>query len=173
LNSLLKEKSQEILVEKVEDKGIENLSLEDLRKKMGKDHKKKVALLVSRFGTQEAIMMGRRELYKIGVNLGKKARKKLGVRNSFSDFKKAMKIIYEILGIEIQIEKINKNELLMFVNRCSLSENYNDITCQVLSAVDEGVVQGLNSRFQMRFDERITSGALKCKAKIVVGEGIR
>jgi hypothetical protein len=76
--------------------------------------------------------------------------------------------MYKILGNEIQLKKINREKAILYVNRCSLSESYTNITCQVLSAVDEGMVNGLNPKYEMVFKTRITCGSSRCLAEIKI-----
>jgi hypothetical protein len=146
------------------------MKLEELRKKMTEEHNTKITKLITKFGEEKSIQKARKELFKVGIELGQKSRQKLGIDNSISDFLKAAKILYKILGIKFQTKQLNKNEIVMYVNRCSLSKYYNDKTCQALSATDEGVVRGLNPNFKMTFQERITSGASRCMAQIIIRE---
>ena len=171
LDLLLKKNSLENPLN-LTDINLANISIEELRRKMASDHNIKVSTLVSGLGRKKAVSQARKELLNSGIRLGKKARLELGVGDSISDILRAAKIMYRILGIDFEISRVADNEVLMFVNRCSLSQFYDDITCEVLSATDEGVVQGLNSNFDMTFKDRITSGAKKCKAQIKI-RGIR
>lgn len=171
LDSLLKKNGFKNRLDLV-DFDIDKIGIEELRRKMAKEHNIKVSTLVSILGRKKAVFQARKELLKVGIRLGEMARYELRVGNSISDMLRAAKIMYRILGIDFEIKPITGNEVLMFVNRCSLSKVYNDVTCEVLSAADEGVVRGLNSNFEMSFGERITSGAKKCKAQIKI-KGIR
>lgn len=151
-----------------ENMHLDKMKLEKLRKKMANDHKNKIKTLVEMLGKEKAIIHARKELFKVGVNLGKKARLKLGVGDSFSDFSKAVKIMYKILGIEIKLNLLTNSQVIMYVNRCSLSDSYTDVTCQVLSAADEGMIHGLNPKYNMCFKEKITCGSPRCKAEITI-----
>jgi hypothetical protein len=170
LDLLLKKNGIENPVNLCKDEELDKMTPEDLRKRMANDHNIKVKSLIVELGQKKAIEQGRIELLKTGIKLGERARLELGVRDSISDFLKAAKILYKILGIDIEIKRLSTKEIIMFVNRCSLSYSYIDVTCQVLSATDEGMVQGLNSNFKMAFQERITSGATKCRAEIKIME---
>ena len=167
LDSLLKKNGFENTLDSV-DFDIDNIGIEELRRKMANEHNIKVSSLVSILGRKKAVFQARKELLKVGIKLGEMARYELRVGNSISDMLRAAKIMYRILGIDFEIKPITSNEVLMFVNRCSLSKVYYDVTCEVLSAADEGVVRGLNSNFEMSFVDRITSGAEKCKAQIKI-----
>jgi hypothetical protein len=151
---------------------IDNLKPKELRIKMAKEHNKKVQKLIKTIGKKTAINQARKKLFNTGQILGQKAKKDLNIKNSTSDILNAAKILYKILGINFKAKKINKTTYLMIINRCSLSKHYKNSTCQILSAVDEGVLSGLNPQYKMQFQKRITQGAPKCKAKItIVKEG--
>jgi hypothetical protein len=166
LDLLLKKNGLKILKDYNENQDLNEMNLEQLRRKMADDHNAKVSRLVAAIGKEKAIPESRKKLFEVGVRLGEKARLELGVRDSISDILKAAKILYKILGINFQTKRLKNNEVVMFVNQCNLSKYYNENTCRILSAADEGVVQGLNPNYKMKFQERITSGATKCKAEI-------
>jgi hypothetical protein len=166
LDSLLEENNLKNPVDYRDNDDLEGMSLEQLRSKMARDHNAKVSKLVAGLGRKIAIQQGRKKLYEVGIRMGENARLELGVGDSISEVMKAAKILYRVLGIDFKINFLSKTEAVMFVNRCSLSKCYNDITCEVLSAADEGVVRGLSPSAIMKFQERITSGAANCKAQI-------
>lgn len=168
LDLLLKKKGLKTTQDHNENQNLNEMNLEQLRRKMANDHNAKVSRLVTAIGKEKAISESRKKLFEVGVRLGEKVRLELGVRDSISDILKAAKILYKILGINFQTKRLGNNEVVIFVNRCNLSKYYNDDTCRVLSAADEGVVQGLNPNYKMKFQERITSGATKCKAEIKI-----
>lgn len=165
LNDVLKQyapqKIEEINRKDVNLKG----NMEEQREKMAKIHNDYVKMLIEELGYDNAIKIGRNAMFKVGYNLGQEARKKLGVGDSFKDLELAAKILYKILGIEFKIEN-NGEHIIMIVNRCALSKYYSSEACMVLSAADEGVVQGLNENMGMQFRERITDGAYECRACI-------
>ncbi|MGZ7049812.1 MAG: L-2-amino-thiazoline-4-carboxylic acid hydrolase [Methanobacterium sp.] len=140
-------------------------SLEDRRTKMTKAHNIRVKALIEVLGYEKAIKVGREAMFNVGYQLGRDARRRLGVGNSFHDLETAAKILYKILGIDFKIENKDGN-VIMVVNRCYLSKNYSPEACMVLSAADEGVVRGLNENLNMQFKERITDGASECIACI-------
>jgi hypothetical protein len=170
LDTLLEKNKIKNLNETSENKKLDNIKLEKLRKKMADDHKNKITKLIEVLGKEAAITQARRELFKVGFKIGTKARSKLGVGDSFSDFSKAVKILYKILGIEIELNLLGNNQVIMYVNRCSLSDFYSDITCQTLSAADEGMIHGLNPKYNMSFKEKITCGSPRCMAEISINK---
>jgi hypothetical protein len=74
--------------------------------------------------------------------------------------------MYHVLGITFNVEWLGPNQALLTVDRCALAKNYSKLTCEVLSATDEGVVNGLNSNIIMKFEKMITDGCKVCTAKI-------
>lgn len=146
-------------------------NLHERRKIMATMHNQLVETMINTLGRDEAMKLGREAMFSEGLYLGQKFRKMLGVGNSTEDLITAANILYEILGIEFTIKETKNNEMIMVVNHCSLAEYYTRETCQVLSAADEGVVQGLNPNIRMNFTERITQGAPCCIASIQL-EGV-
>lgn len=133
-------------------------------------HNELVQTMINSMGRDKSIELGRKAMFKEGLSLGHKFRNILGVSNKVEDLIAASKILYKVLGIEFSVKEINNTnndtEMLMIVNRCTLSEYYTSDTCMILSAADEGVVQGLNPHIKMNFTERITEGAQCCLASL-------
>jgi len=145
-------------------------NLTDYRNIMAGEHNKLVEIMIDSMGREKALNLGREAMFNEGLSLGRKFREMLGVGDSAEDLILAAKILYKILGIEFTVKDINNHQndvkMIMVVNRCSLSEYYNVDTCRILSAADEGVVQGLNPQIKMNFTERITEGAPCCLATL-------
>jgi hypothetical protein len=141
-------------------------SIEQRRDAMALKHANLVNSLVEVLGKEEAIRLGREAMFKIGEKLGKETCQKLGVGKSLKDLTKAAKILYRILGIEFEVELQNSANAVLIVNRCALAANYSELTCQILSATDEGTIKGLNQNMKMAFTKKMTSGLPECKAKI-------
>ena len=143
-------------------------SVEQRRDSMALKHSNLVNSLAIVLGKEEAIRLGREAMFKVGQELGTETSQKLGVGNSLQNLIRAARILYRILGIEFEVEKQKPNNAILVVNRCALAENYSELTCQVLSATDEGTIRGLNQNTSMTFTERITGGQPKCKATITL-----
>lgn len=135
------------------------------RKQMAVAHNIRVKLLIDALGWEDALIIGRKSLFKAGLHLGREARERLDVGDDFKDLIRAAGILYRVLGIEFQIKR-SRNDIFMIVERCSLSNYYSPETCKILSAADEGVVQGLNENIHMKFTQRMTEGYGKCEACI-------
>jgi hypothetical protein len=140
-------------------------NLEERRKIMATAHNIRLRALIDSIGYKDAQKEGKKALFKTGLKLGREVKKSLGVGNSLQDLIRAARILYKVLGIEFKIEESEDN-ITMVVGKCSLSNYYTPETCNILSAADEGVVQGLNENIQMKFTLRITEGHSKCVACI-------
>lgn len=146
-------------------------TLDERRRHMAEIHNELVATLINTMGRDEAFSLGREAMFTAGLSLGQEFRSVLGVGNSLEDLILAAKILYKVLGIEFNIKKSEEGGRVMVVNHCTLAKYYTSETCIVLSAADEGVVQGLNPKIIMKFTERITHGSPCCLASIRL-EGI-
>ncbi len=125
-----------------------------------------VEALESAIGHEETIRLGRKALFSVGQDLGKQTRAKLGVGNSPRDLTKAAKILYRILGIEFHLEWVDKSNVKIIIYRCALAKQYSKLTCEILSATDEGVIEGLQPNVTMKFGEFMTKGCKNCRADI-------
>jgi hypothetical protein len=145
-------------------------NLDERRKIMATTHNKLVERMISAMGRAEAIKKGRNAMLNEGLSLGVKFKRILGVGDSFDDLFTAARILYDVLGIKFTIkaveEKGENGKMTMFVTHCALAEYYTPDTCHVLSAADEGVVQGLNPDVKIKFTKRITEGCFECLAPI-------
>jgi predicted ArsR family transcriptional regulator len=169
LEDLLSKNSSNNKEEKPKKETISKESLEKRRALMAHNHVNLVASLVDALGKEEATQLGRETMFKVGETLGRETGQKLGIGRSIKDLIRAAKILYRILGIEFEVEIKGPTTAVLIINRCALSTNYSELTCQILSATDEGVIRGLNKNIKMRFTERMTSGLAKCRATIELG----
>ncbi len=133
---------------------------------MAQTHTKMVEALAAAVGHDKAVALGREALFAVGVELGKQTRNKLGVGNNSNDFIKASKILYRILGIDFHIDWLNQTNAVAVIEHCALSEKYSKLTCEVLSATDEGVIAGLQPNVEIKFREYITGGCQNCRASL-------
>jgi hypothetical protein len=141
-------------------------SIKEQRANMAQTHVKLVEKLEAAFGHEKAVTLGREALFLAGENLGKQTRSRLGVGDSSNDLTKAAKILYRVLGIEFHIEWLDKSNAKVVIDRCALAEHYSTLTCEVLSATDEGVIKGLQPNAKLQFKEYMTSGCKNCRADI-------
>jgi hypothetical protein len=143
----------------------------NMRIEMASAQEKRVKLLIQLLGRDKAIQLGREALFSTGRELGSDLKKRLGVGNSRAELIKAASILYKVLGIDFEV-KPTKKGMVLVVNRCQLATYYSPDTCLILSATDEGVVQGLNPHLSMNFHKRMAAGSPCCMAPINVEEGI-
>lgn len=141
-------------------------SIQEQRAAMAQTQAKLVETLVSAVGHEEAVKLGRETLFFVGQNLGKQARSKLGVGDSPNDLTRAAKILYRVLGIEFHLNWHDQSSATVTIDRCALAQQYSRLTCEVLSATDEGVIKGLQPNLTMTFREYMTSGCKNCLANI-------
>jgi hypothetical protein len=146
-------------------------SIQEQRAKMAQTHAKLVEKLEASLGHEKAVILGRKALFSVGENLGKQTRSKLGVSDNPRDLTKAAKILYRVLGIKFHLEWLDKSNAEAIIDRCALSEHYSKLTCEVLSATDEGVIKGLQPNVNMKFREYMTSGCKNCRADLHFNEG--
>jgi len=141
-------------------------AIKELRAIMAQTQATMVETLEATLGREEALRLGRKALFSVGKNLGMQARSRLGVGDSKSDLVTAAKVLYRVLGIRFHLDWIDNSNAVAIIDRCALSEKYSELTCEVLSATDEGVMQGLQPNVSMRFKQYMTSGCKNCKASI-------
>lgn len=141
-------------------------TIQEQRMVMAKTQAKLVEKLKHAVGHQEAVKLSRNALFSVGRNLGKQARNNLGVSDTQNDLTRAARILYRILGIEFHLEWHSTSSATLIIDRCALAEEYSKLTCEVLCATDEGVINGLQPKVTMKFKEYMTSGCKNCRAHI-------
>ncbi len=141
-------------------------NIQEQRAAMAQTQTKLIETLEATIGHEEAVKRGREALFLVGQSLGKQARSKLGVSDNPKDLIKAATILYRVLGIEFNLEWLDNSNAKAIIDRCALAEQYSKLTCEVLSATDEGVMKGLQPNVTMKFKEYMTSGCKKCEADI-------
>ncbi len=141
-------------------------SIEQLRAVMATTHARLVEALEAAIGHEQAVKLSRDALFTVGRNLGEETRSRLCVGNSQKDLVRAAKILYRILGIRFELERIDSTNLKMTIDRCALVRQYSKLTCEVLSATDEGAITGLQSGASMQFKRYMTDGCRTCTADI-------
>lgn len=143
----------------------------NMRMEMSSAHENRVKLLIQVLGRDKAIQLGREALFSTGLDLGFQLKGRLGVGDNLAELVKAARILYKVLGIDFKVKTTEKGTTLV-VNRCQLASYYSPDTCLVLSATDEGVVQGLNPHLSMSFNKRIAAGSSCCLAPISTKGGM-
>ena len=146
------------------------VDIEQQRANMAKTQAKLVETLEAVLGHEKAVTIGREVLFSVGENLGNQIRSRLGIGSSLKDLTKAAKILYRVLGIEFHMEWVDKSNAKVVIDRCALAEHYSKLTCEVLSATDEGVIKGLQPNVRMKFRDYMTSGCHNCRADLYFNE---
>lgn len=103
----------------------------------------------------------KKSLYQQAYHFGQEIRKKLGIRNAVDEIR-ALKLIYQIIGIDIQAD-LQGN---ITIPTCFFSKFYNCQTCEIISGLDEGVAAGVSQGKILHFSQRITEGNAFCKATL-------
>ena len=145
-------------------------NLKERRLIMAKGHNIRVKRLIDELGFEDALKIGRTELFKAGYMMGCDARNRLGVK-TVKDAIVAARILYRVLGINFTAEE-NRKDVVLRIKSCELATQYSPETCKIMSAADEGVLKGLNNKMSMRFIKRITEGAEECTACISINSKI-
>jgi len=163
LNQLLENYSinEKNVIEEVLIKG----KLSQRRSIMATAQNIRIKRLIESIGYMEASEISRKALFKVGLTLGREAHERLNVNDSLTDLSSAARILYRVLGIEFYIT-VDDNKIFLTVEKCALAEYYTIETCKIISAVDEGVVQGLNHNYNMIFTEWMTGDCNECRACI-------
>jgi len=141
-------------------------TIQEQRTAMAQTQTKLVEILEAAVGHDEAVKLGRDALFSVGQNLGEQARSSLGVGDNANDLSRAAKIMYRVLGIEFHLDWHDQSKATLIIDQCALAKQYSKLTCEVLSATDEGVVHGLQPKLTMKFEEYMTSGGRNCRAAI-------
>lgn len=162
LDTILKRYSIPIPAMKKPFKG----NLEERRLMMAEYHNIRLKRLIEKLGFEDALIIGRAELYKAGYAMGRDTRKRLGVK-TIKDAILAAHILYKVLGINFTTEE-NGDHIILRIKSCELANQYSLETCKIMSAADEGVLNGLHKKLGMKFIKRITEGAEECTACIKV-----
>jgi hypothetical protein len=107
----------------------------------------------------------RNRLFDQACQLGRELRKKFNIRTDEEVMELGQKL-YDILGIEFR----GNSQGAVTIRKCFFSEYYSSQVCQLISALDEGVLAGLSGGGQLNFSQRITDGKNCCQALFVSRE---
>ncbi len=97
-------------------------------------------------------------LYQNSNIFGQNLNKSLHIR-TWKEVSEALKVIYKIIGIELQYG--NHGEII--IKECFFSKYYSDEVCKLISSLDEGLAFGLSGGGRLCFSQRITEGSSCCK----------
>ena len=103
-------------------------------------------------------------LYRETRALGERLRRALKLRTS-GEIMAASKMLYAALGIDFEGREPGE----VTIRRCYFSRFYSGQICQVMSAMDRGLLAGLANGGQLVFSSRITEGQPCCRARFALG----
>jgi hypothetical protein len=98
-------------------------------------------------------------LYRNAYRLGRVPGRLLGVRG-MDDVMALGRTLYSLLDIEFQGD--GRGEII--ISRCYFSDFYSPQACQVIAAIDHGLLAGLAGGGKLVFSSRITEGHSCCRA---------
>ena len=106
----------------------------------------------------------RNRLFGQAEQLGRELREKLNISTDAEVMELGQKL-YDLLGIKFQGDR----QGMVIISKCFFSEYYSNQVCQLISALDEGILTGLSGGGQLSFSQRITDGQNCCRAQFVSG----
>jgi len=110
----------------------------------------------------------RKRLFQNALLLGQTLRKVLRIENE-SDMLAGLGVLYRILQIDWRGNRLTA----LVVRQCYFSRYYSPAVCQLISALDEGIVAGMSGGGRLEFTQRLTSGQECCLARIDFPDGMR
>lgn len=110
---------------------------------------------------EDALEEVKHSLYQNSFRFGRDLRKSLFML-SWGKSPAALKLIYQLIGIELQYKEQGE----FIIERCYFSRYYSAEVCELISSMDEGLAAGL-IRGRLRFTRRITEGCSSCKGRII------
>jgi hypothetical protein len=101
----------------------------------------------------------RRKLFESAYAMGVRLRRELGV-NSTTDAMAAARAVYRMLRIDFRTPAEGE----VRIPQCYFSRFYSPAVCELISALDQGLLAGLSGGGRLAFRQRITEGAACCVA---------
>jgi hypothetical protein len=143
-----------------------NQSLSRLRKNMALIHVLQAVRLEEKLGWEKTLLYGREKIKALGMRLGDSFQRQFKIGTRLPDALRAAQIMYRILAIRFKLSWITEGEALLYVTKCALADYYNEHTCALLCAADEGVVNGINPNLTLKFESYLTQGNPFCQARL-------
>jgi hypothetical protein len=125
----------------------------------------------SRSWAEEAIRTGAdldrldRRMFSEALELGRRVRRRLHV-TSEAEGLDAARIVYGAIGIDF---RPRRSEVV--VPTCAFAAAYTPDVCRLMSSMDSGLIAGLTGANGLRFTERLTEGAVACRASVLHAGG--
>ncbi len=99
-------------------------------------------------------------LFRNAYCIGRRLRQDFGVRPR--EVMQMGTVVYRMLGIDFRGDADGS----IVIQRCFFSAYYSSQTCQLISALDEGLLVGLAGGGKLSFHARITDGDDCCRARL-------
>ena len=106
-------------------------------------------------------------LHKNAYRLGRLLGRLLGVR-SVDDTMMLGRYLYGILDTDFDGSDSGRASAEITIRRCYFSSYYSPEVCQVMSAMDRGLLAGLAGGGDLAFSQRITEGHACCRARFTL-----
>ena len=100
------------------------------------------------------------QLYESAYRLAQGLKRSFDV-DSVDDVMKIARLIYRVLNIDFKNDKNGE----VIIRQCYFSSFYSSQVCQLISSLDEGLMEGLSGG-KFRFSQRITEGKEYCMARL-------
>lgn len=104
----------------------------------------------------------RTRLHESARLLGARMRRMLGV-TGIDEALEAGQALYRIIGIDLEPGA----EGQITISRCYFADFYSGAVCRLISALDEGLFEGLSGGGRLEFYERMTEGCDACRARLL------
>jgi hypothetical protein len=109
--------------------------------------------------TAEQRQLLKEKLFQNARQFGENIRASLHVQN-MDDVMRAGALLYKMLGIDFKGDHLGE----IVIRSCFFSSYYTAQTCELISALDAGIMAGLSNGGTMTFSGRITEGRPSCRA---------
>jgi hypothetical protein len=119
----------------------------------------------TRDNAEESLRQGndlevKNRLYEGSYRLAQELKRSFHV-DSVDDVMKMARLIYKVLNIDFKNDKNGE----VIIRQCYFSSFYSSQVCQLISSLDEGLMEGLSGG-TFRFSQRITEGKKHCMARL-------
>lgn len=142
---------------------IEGFSLDEILERYARFTREEAEKSIERPEKRKEV---RERLYQNAFAMGSDLRRVYRIR-SRRDALQMGRIIYKVLKTDFH----GDGACGIVIKRCFFSNYYSAEVCDLISAIDEGMMAGLTSGLRLRFIERITDGNECCKAFLGIEEG--
>jgi hypothetical protein len=106
-------------------------------------------------------------LFSEAFALGLRAKRRLRIETEEEGLS-AAGVLYEAIGVELRAGRAGA----IVVPRCAFARTYGPGVCELMSAMDSGLIAGLTGAAGLRFIERLTEGAPACRAVVLHAGGV-